>query len=66
MLRRGLPIGVTNLAELGMLTAPTLVIGTLGVVAVAAHGIVIRITSLALVAHIGLARPKSGIDVSTP
>ena len=50
----GLPISVTSLAEAGLFSASTLMMGWLGTVAVAAHGIALSITSLTFVIHVGL------------
>ena len=52
--RLGLPISVTSLAEAGLFSASTLMMGWLGTVAVAAHGIALSITSLTFVIHVGL------------
>ena len=52
--RLGLPISVTSLAETGLFSASTLMMGWLGTVAVAAHGIALSITSLTFVIHVGL------------
>lgn len=54
VVRLGLPIGLTSLAELGMFTAATLMVGTLGTVPLAAHGIVIQLTSAAFTVQLGL------------
>lgn len=56
VLRIGTPIGVTGLAELGMFTAITLMIGTLGALPVAAHGVVVQITSAAFIIHLALSQ----------
>ena len=50
----GLPISVTSLAEAGLFSASTLMMGWLGTIAVAAHGIALNITSLIFVIHVGL------------
>lgn len=56
VLRIGTPIGLTGLAELGMFTAITLMIGTLGTLSVAAHGVVVQITSAAFIIHLALSQ----------
>ena len=54
VIRLGLPISVTSLAEAGLFSASTLMMGWLGTIAVAAHGIALNITSLTFVIHVGL------------
>ena len=54
VIRLGLPISVTSLAEAGLFSASTLMMGWLGTIAVAAHGIALNITSLTFVIHLGL------------
>ena len=54
VIRIGLPISVTSLAEAGLFSASTLMMGWLGTIAVAAHGIALNITSLTFVIHLGL------------
>ncbi|MFT2110015.1 MATE family efflux transporter [Marinomonas sp. 2405UD68-3] len=57
------PIALTNLAELGMFTVSTLIVGSLGEIPVAAHGIVVQITSAAFIVHLAIsqvATVKSG------
>lgn len=56
VLRLSWPIGISNLAELGMFTATTLIVGSLGAVSVAAHGIVIQITSAAFIVHLAMSQ----------
>ncbi|MDG1936588.1 MAG: MATE family efflux transporter [Paracoccaceae bacterium] len=54
VLRLGVPIGITSLAEAGLFSASTIMMGWLGTVALAAHGIALHITSLTFVIHVGL------------
>ena len=52
----GWPIGLTNLAESGMFSASTLIVGLLGKLALASHGIALQITSATFMIHIGLSQ----------
>lgn len=52
----GWPIGLTNLAESGMFTAASLIIGLIGVLPLAAHGIALQITAATFMAHVGLSQ----------
>lgn len=52
--RLGLPIGVTNLAEVGLFAASSIMMGWLGTIALAAHGIALQLASLAFMLHLGL------------
>ncbi len=52
--RLGLPIGVTNLAEVGLFSASSIMMGWLGTVTLAAHGIALQLASLAFMVHLGL------------
>ena len=54
VLQLGIPIGVTSLAEAGLFSASTIMMGWLGTVPLAAHGIALHITSLTFVIHVGL------------
>ena len=54
MYRLGWPIGLTNLAETGLFTATAVMMGWLGTVPLAAHGVAIQIASLAFMIHLGL------------
>jgi MATE family multidrug resistance protein len=51
----GWPISLTLLAESGLFMASSLIVGTLGAVALAAHGIALQITSATFMIHMGLA-----------
>jgi MATE family, multidrug efflux pump len=52
--RLGMPIGLTSLSEVSLFTATALMMGWLGTVPLAAHGIVLTVTSAAFMAHLGL------------
>lgn len=53
--RLGWPIGVQGLAEAGLFVATAFMIGTIGKVPLAAHGIAMEIVSLFFMLHVGLA-----------
>jgi multidrug resistance protein, MATE family len=53
--RLGWPIGVQGLAEAGLFVATAVMIGTIGKVQLAAHGIAMEIVSLFFMIHLGLA-----------
>lgn len=50
----GWPIGLTSLAETGLFTATSLMMGWLGEVPLAAHGIAMQVTAMAFMVHVGL------------
>nr|WP_102110381.1 MATE family efflux transporter [Kandeliimicrobium roseum] len=52
--RLGWPIGLTNLAETGLFAAASLMMGWLGPIPLAAHGIAMQISSLTFMVHVGL------------
>lgn len=54
--RLGWPIGITNLAEVGLFSFSSLLVGWLGAEALAAHGIALQITSVTFMVHIGLSQ----------
>ncbi len=54
--RLGWPIGLTNLAESGMFSASALIIGLIGKLPLAAHGIALQIVSATFMVHIGLSQ----------
>jgi MATE family multidrug resistance protein len=54
--RLGWPIGLTNLAESGMFSASALIIGLIGVIELAAHGIALQIAALTFMVFIGLSQ----------
>ncbi|WP_113913200.1 MATE family efflux transporter [Roseovarius dicentrarchi] len=52
--RLGWPIGVTNLLETGLFAASSIMMGWLGTVALAAHGIALQLVSLTFMVHLGM------------
>ena len=52
--RLGWPIGITNLAEVGLFAATSFIMGLLGTVQLAAHGIALQISSVTFLVHVGL------------
>lgn len=54
--RLGWPIGLTNLAESGMFSASAVIIGLIGKLPLAAHGIALQIASATFMIHIGLSQ----------
>lgn len=54
VLRLGLPVGLTGLAESGLFVAASVMMGWIGTVELAAHGIAMEITALAFMVHLGL------------
>ncbi|MEQ9259292.1 MAG: MATE family efflux transporter [Roseovarius sp.] len=52
--RLGWPIGITNLAEVGLFAASTVMMGWLGKLPLAAHGIALQITAVMFMVHLGL------------
>lgn len=54
VLRLGLPVGITAVAEIAMFTSANLMMGWIGVVPLAAHGIALQIASIAFMVHLGL------------
>ncbi len=52
--RMGVPIGLTTLAEVGLFAASSIMMGWLGVIALAAHGIVLQLASATFMIHVGL------------
>jgi len=52
--RMGWPIGLTSLAEVGLFAASSLMMGWLGALPLAAHGIAMQVTSLTFMVHLGL------------
>lgn len=54
VVRLGLPIGLTGLAETSLFAASSVMMGWLGAVPLAAHGIALQITSAVFVMHLGL------------
>ena len=54
LLKLGIPIGLTTLAEVGMFSASTVVVGLIGTLELAAHGIALQITAAFFMVHLGL------------
>lgn len=54
VLRLGLPVGLTGLAESGLFVAASVMMGWIGTVELAAHGIAMEVTALAFMVHLGL------------
>ena len=52
--RLGAPIGLTGLAESGLFQAAALMMGWIGTVELAAHGIAMQVTSIGFMMHVGL------------
>ena len=52
--RIGVPIGLTGLAEGGLFHASALMMGWIGTVELAAHGIALEVASLSFMLHVGL------------
>jgi multidrug resistance protein, MATE family len=53
--RLGMPIGLTSLAEGGMFQASALMMGWIGTVELASHGIALQAAALTFMVHLGLA-----------
>ena len=54
--RLGWPIGITNLAEVGLFAASSFLVGWVGTLELAAHGIAIQIASITFMVHVGLSQ----------
>ncbi len=54
VVRLGWPIGVTNLAETGLFAASSVMMGWLGTLQLAAHGIALQLVSVTFMIHLGL------------
>ncbi|NNE79565.1 MAG: MATE family efflux transporter [Silicimonas sp.] len=52
----GLPIGLTVFAETGLFAASTVMMGWVGTIALAAHGVALQIASLTFMMHLGLSQ----------
>lgn len=52
--RVGWPIGLTNLSEVGLFAASSVMMGWLGTLALAAHGAALQVTSAVFMIHMGL------------
>lgn len=56
VLRLGLPIGITILAEVSLFTAASLLMGRIGTMELAAHGIALQVASTSFMIPLGLAQ----------
>ena len=54
--RLGWPVGITNLAEAGMFSVATLLIGLFGEMSLAAHGIALQLASATFMVYLGLSQ----------
>ncbi|MDJ1016631.1 MAG: MATE family efflux transporter [Paracoccaceae bacterium] len=54
--RLGWPIGLTSIAETGLFAASSVIMGWVGTVALAAHGIALQIASITFMVHVGLSQ----------
>ena len=54
--RLGLPISASMLAEVGVFSAATVMMGWIGVIPLAAHGIALQIASVTFMAHLGISQ----------
>ncbi len=52
--RLGWPISLTNLSEVGLFAASAVMVGWLGVIPLAAHGIALQLASATFLVHLGL------------
>lgn len=52
--RLGLPVGLMGLAEGGLFNASAIMMGWIGTVELAAHGIALQVTSITFMVHVGL------------
>ncbi|MCH2165323.1 MAG: MATE family efflux transporter [Marinovum sp.] len=52
--RLGVPIGLTNLSEAGLFAASAILMGWIGTVPLAAHGIVLQCATASFMVHLGL------------
>src|SRR3546814_8654266 len=55
LVRLGWPIGLTIIAEVGLFAASSIMMGWLGTIPLAAHGIVLQLASIAFMIPLGLA-----------
>jgi len=54
--RLGLPIGLTNLAESGLFSMSAVMMGWIGELSLAAHGIALQLASMTFVVHLGISQ----------
>ncbi len=56
VIKLGLPIGITVLAEVSLFTAASLMVGSIGTLELAAHGISLQLASIAFMIPLGLSQ----------
>ncbi len=56
VVKLGLPIGITVLAEVSLFTAASLMVGSIGTLELAAHGIALQLASIAFMIPLGLSQ----------
>lgn len=56
VIKLGLPIGITVLAEVSLFTAASLMVGAIGTLELAAHGIALQLASIAFMIPLGLSQ----------
>ena len=56
VVRVGVPIGLTGLAEVGLFAASAVMMGWLGAVPLAAHGVALQLAGLSFMVHLGLSQ----------
>lgn len=54
--RLGWPIGITSISEGGLFTASAIMMGWIGTVELAAHGVALQLAALAFMFHVGMAQ----------
>lgn len=54
--RLGWPIGLTSLAEVGLFSASSVMMGWVGVIPLAAHGVALQVASITFMLHLGLSQ----------
>lgn len=54
VLRLGVPIGITILAEVGLFAAASVMVGWFGTIELAAHGVALQLASVTFMVHLGL------------
>lgn len=56
LIRMGVPIGLTSVAEVGLFNAATIMMGWISTVALAAHGIVLQISAVTFMVQVGISQ----------
>lgn len=54
VLRLGIPIGITIVAEVGLFAAASVMVGWFGTIELAAHGVALQLASVTFMVHLGL------------